>query len=95
MANIKSAAKRARQNEKRYAQNRILRSSARTAVKNARVAMESGDVEASKEAVHTAEIVLDKAASKGVIHSNNASRRKGRLAKALHKLQTAEPEEEN
>jgi len=55
--------------------------------------MESGDVEASKTAVHKAERVLDRAASKGVIHANNASRRKGRLAKALHKMQTSESEE--
>ena len=93
MANIKSAAKRARQNEKRYAQYRILRNGARTAVKNARAAMESGDIAASKEAVHKAECVLDRAASKGVIHANNASRRKGRLAKALNKMQNSESEE--
>jgi len=55
--------------------------------------MESGDIAASKEAVHKAECVLDRAASKGVIHANNASRRKGRLAKALNKMQNSESEE--
>ncbi len=87
MANIKSAQKRARQNEKRYTRNRELRAAARTAVKKARVAIESGDGAAS-EAVRIAERALDKAASKGAIHDNNASRRKGRLKAALHKSLT-------
>ena len=84
MANIKSAQKRARQNEKRYVRNRELRAAARTAVKKARLAIESGDG-AATEAVRVAERALDKAASKNAIHDNNASRRKGRLKAALSK----------
>ena len=76
MANIKSAEKRARQSTKRRERNRILRSGARTAIKNARAAIESGDQEAAAEAVAVAGRALDKAASKGAIHANNASRRR-------------------
>lgn len=85
MANIRSAEKRARQNIKRYERNRILRTAARTSIKNAREAIESGDSVAAQEAVLKAEIALDRAASKGVIHSNNASRRKGRIMLAYNK----------
>lgn len=86
MANIKSAEKRNRQAIKRTARNRVVRGSARTAVKKARVAIESGDPNAL-QAVLAAEKALDRAASKGVIHPNNASRRKSRLFQALHKTQ--------
>lgn len=82
MANIKSAQKRARQNGKLRAQNRVFSSGARTAVKKARSLIESGDPGAA-EAVAAAAQTLDRAASKGVIHKNNAARRKSRLMKAL------------
>ncbi len=85
MANIKSAEKRNRQRLKQEAQNRIVRGGARTAVKKARVAIESGDPDAL-EAVRTAERALDRAATKGVIHPNNASRRKSRLYLALNRV---------
>ncbi len=83
MANIKSAIKRNRQNEKLRLHNRVFRGTARNFVRNARLAIESGDVEAAREATLNAVSALDKAASKGVIHKNNASRRKGRLMKQL------------
>ena len=85
MANIKSAQKRARQNVKRHDRNRTLRSRARTAIKKARLLIASGE-EGAAEAVVMAESALDKAASKGAIHANNASRRKGRLAQALNRV---------
>ena len=85
MANIKSAEKRARQNEKRYERNRVLRSSARTAVKKARAAIDSGNQEQAKGAVDVVERTLDKAAAQGVIHRNNASRRKSRITLAYNK----------
>ncbi len=88
MANIKSAEKRNRQTPKRTARNRVLRSGARTAVKKARTAVDSGEA-MSAEAVQAAISVLDRAATKGVIHKNNASRRKSRLMKALNKLNSA------
>jgi small subunit ribosomal protein S20 len=84
MANIKSAEKRNRQRIKLEAQNRIVRGSARTAVKKARQAIETGDANAA-ELVRLAEKALDKAATKGVLHGNNAGRRKGRLHLALNK----------
>ena len=90
MANIKSAAKRARQTPKKYERNRMLRGSARTAVKQVREAIDNGDLDASKQGLHKATVALDKAASKGAIHKNNASRRKSRLAQAVNKLEKGE-----
>jgi len=86
MANIKSAAKRARQSPGRYLRNNNLRSGARTAIKSARAAIDSGDQTAAAEAVHVASRALDKAASKGAIHANNASRRKSRIVLAFNKM---------
>jgi small subunit ribosomal protein S20 len=82
LANIKSQIKRNRTNEKRRVRNRVFRGSARTAINQARVALEAGAPE-TKEAVLKAISLLDKAAEKGVIHRNNAARRKGRLMKRL------------
>ncbi len=89
MPNTKSAEKRARQSEKRYTRNRVYRSSARTAVKKARTLINTGNPEAT-EAVLKAVKALDVAAQKGVIHANNAARRKSRLMQALHKAEAAE-----
>lgn len=83
MANIKSQIKRNAQNEKRRLRNRIFRGSARIAVCNARKALASGNAEETKTAVLKAISALDKAAEKGVIHKNNAARRKSRLMKRL------------
>lgn len=83
MANIKSAIKRNKQNEKRRILNRVYRGKARTYVAHARVAIEGQDSEAAKVATLTAISALDKAAQKGVIHKNNAARRKSRLMKRL------------
>ena len=82
MANIKSQIKRNRQNESRRLRNRNARGAARTAVNQARTAFEANEPE-TKEAILKAISVLDKAAEKGVIHKNNAARRKGRLMKKL------------
>jgi small subunit ribosomal protein S20 len=86
LANIKSQIKRNRQNEKRRLRNRVYRGSARVAVRHARSAMESAPVEESRTAVMEAISALDRAAEKGVIHKNNASRRKSRLMKRLAAL---------
>ena len=83
MANIKSAIKRNKQNEKRRVRNRIYRGAARTYVARARVAIASSDGEAARKATLEAISALDKAAQKGVIHKNNAARRKSRLMKRL------------
>lgn len=90
MANKKSAIKRIRQNEKRRVHNRLFRGSARTEVKKARLAMESGELESARTATQVAIVALDKAAAKGVIHKNNAARRKSRLMKKLAALEQAE-----
>jgi small subunit ribosomal protein S20 len=89
LANIKSQIKRNRQNQKRRVRNRVYRGSARTYVRKARLAIESGDVDAARAATIQAVSALDKAAEKGVLHKNNASRRKGRLMKQLAALETA------
>jgi len=89
LANIKSQIKRNRQNEKRRLNNRNVRGAARTAVSQARAAFDEGAPE-TKEAILKAISALDKAAEKGVIHKNNAARRKGRLMKKLASFKPAE-----
>ena len=84
MANIKSQIKRNRQNEKRRLRNRVLRGTARTAVKDARLALAGGPD--TPAAVVAAISALDRAAQRGAIHSRNAARRKGRLMKQLAAL---------
>jgi small subunit ribosomal protein S20 len=86
LANIKSQIKRNRQNEKKRARNRVYRGKARTMVAKALVAVNSGDKDSSVEAIRTAISALDKAAEQGVLHKNNAARRKSRLMKHLAQL---------
>ena len=89
MANIKSAIKRNKQNEKRRVRNRVYRGRARTYVSKARnvIANEESN-EVVMASVLEAVKALDTAASKGVIHKNNAARRKSRLMKRLSSLQS-------
>ena len=87
MPNIKSAAKRMRQNEKRRLRNRWFRGRARTFSKKAITAMEAGDVEAARAYVQQAIKALDKAAEKNILHKNNVARHKSRLMKRLHALE--------
>jgi len=87
LANIKSQIKRNRQNEKLRVRNRVYRGTARTFVAKARVAIESENPETAKAAVVEAISMLDRAAQKGVIHKNNAARRKSRLMKRLSALE--------
>ncbi len=86
MANIKSQIKRNRQNENRRVRNRVYRGRARTFVAKARTAIESENPDAAKTAVFEAISELDRAAEKGIIHKNNAARRKSRLMKHLAAL---------
>jgi small subunit ribosomal protein S20 len=79
MANTAQARKRARQDLKRRAHNRSLRSRLRTAIKSVRVAIASGDSEAAKAAYQAAQSVIDSIAGKGIIHKNAAARYKSRL----------------
>jgi small subunit ribosomal protein S20 len=87
LANIKSAIKRNKQAEKRRLRNRIFAGRARTFVKKARVAIGDGGVEDARQATLQAIKALDKAAEKGIIHKNNAARRKSRLMKHLATLE--------
>lgn len=84
MANIKSQIKRNRQNEVRRLRNKAARSEIKTRVKNAVAAAQSGG-EAGADALRLAIKRIDKAASKGIIHQNQAANRKSRLMKRLAK----------
>lgn len=79
MANIKSAKKRAGQNLIHRERNRYFKTTARTHIKKARAFIADGDIENAELAVKDASQALDKAAQKGIIHKNNAARRKSRL----------------
>ena len=86
MANTKSAIKRIKQNHKRRLRNRLVTGRARTFIKNAHSTMENGTPEEARTATLAAISALDKAAEKGIIHKNNAARRKGRLMRRLAKM---------
>ncbi len=80
MANIKSAIKRARQNDKLRLRNASARSMLRTFIKNVVKAIETKQFEVAKDAFQKAQPVIDKAAQKGLIHANKAARIKSRLS---------------
>ena len=82
MANTRSAQKRNRQAMKRRARNLSIRNAVKTAVKKAREAVASGAPNA-KDAVNNAKRMLDRAATRGVLHARNAGRRVARLAASL------------
>lgn len=87
MANIKSQIKRNKQNEKRRQRNRVYRGRARTYIKKVHLAIENEDIEGARLATQQAISALDKAADKGILHKNNAARRKSRLMKHLTALE--------
>jgi small subunit ribosomal protein S20 len=86
LANHKSALKRLKQNEKKKERNKHVRSTLRTFIKRVREAVAVKDVEVAKEALTAAIPVIDSAASKGVIHSSNASRNVARLTRLVNTL---------
>jgi small subunit ribosomal protein S20 len=86
LANSKSSKKRIRVAERRRDSNKPLRTEARSFVKKAEVAIASGDAEAAEAATLEAVSVLDRVAGKGVIHKNNAARRKSRLVAKYQEL---------
>ena len=88
LANTHAAEKADRQNARRRVRNRVIRSGARTEVKNANTVIAEGKAEDAKTATLKAISALDKAAQKGIIKKNNASRRKSRLMKKLNALNT-------
>lgn len=89
MANTKSSEKRIRSNERKRVRNQMYRSRVKTMVRKAEEQIATGLD--SVESIRLAMSTLDKAASKGIIHKNNAARRKSRLAAKLVKFQTAAP----
>ncbi|PZG12542.1 30S ribosomal protein S20 [Nonomuraea aridisoli] len=86
MANIKSQIKRNKQNEKARLRNKAVKSSLKTAVRKFREAAEQGDVEQAVALQRVAARQLDKAASKGVIHKNQAANRKSAIARQAASL---------
>lgn len=86
MANIKSAKKRARQSEKHRQHNASLRSMVRTYIKKVYNAIEAKDFKLAEENFKAAQPVIDRMASKGLLHKNKASRHKSRISAHLKKL---------
>lgn len=86
MANNKAAEKRIRVSEQKRLRNRPYRTAARTFVKKAEVAIRSGNQIAAATAVGDAISTLDRVASKGIVHPNNAARRKSRLMAKFNRM---------
>lgn len=81
-----------RVSERKRIRNRMVRKSTRTSLANARAELSSGSAEEAAAAVAKALAALDRAATKGVLHPNNAARRKSRLRRRLNALQAGEVE---
>ncbi|HEY1839531.1 MAG TPA: 30S ribosomal protein S20 [Mycobacterium sp.] len=86
MANIKSQQKRNRTNERARLRNKSVKSALRTAVRAFREAAEAGEKDKAAELLISTSRKLDKAATKGVIHKNQAANKKSALAHTLQKL---------
>lgn len=86
MANIKSQVKRIRTNERNRLRNQSVKSSLRTAIRAFREAAAAGDKDKAGELLVSASRKLDKAASSGVIHANQAANKKSAMALAANKL---------
>jgi small subunit ribosomal protein S20 len=91
LPNIKSAEKRVRVTEKKRLRNKSVRTMCKTNIIKAERLIFMGDTAAAQEAVAVAITSLDKAAEKGIIHANNAARRKSRLMKKFNELQAQSP----
>jgi small subunit ribosomal protein S20 len=91
LPNIKSAEKRVRVTEKKRLRNKSVRTMCKTNITKAERLIFLGDTAAAQEAVAVAITSLDKAAEKGIIHLNNAARRKSRLMKKFNELQAQSP----
>ena len=86
MANIKSQIKRNRQNEERRLRNKAVKSELKTLIRKFRTAAEAGNADEAVAAHRVAARKLDKAASKGVIHKNQAANRKSGIAARVKAL---------
>ncbi|MHB1340444.1 MAG: 30S ribosomal protein S20 [Coriobacteriia bacterium] len=87
MANIKSQKKRILTNEKAQARNKATKSALKTAVRRVNEAVVAGDKDAATTAATSASRALDKAASKGIIHKNQAANRKSGVMKQVKTLE--------
>ena len=90
----KSAQKEMRASAKRQLRNKSVRSLCKTNITKAEKLIFSGELEEAEKAVDTAISSLDKAAEKGILHANNAARRKSRLMKKLNEAKSSAPVEE-
>ena len=88
MANIKSQKKRILTAEKARQRNKAVRSELKTAIKAVRTAVEAGQLEDAQVAANKASRLLDKAASKGIVHKNQAAQRKSGVQKLVNTLNT-------
>ena len=86
MANIKSQKKRNRQNVKRYAKNKAIRSELKTREKSVMAAAEAGNMAEAEELLRIAQKQIDMAETKGVLHANTAARRKSRLTRRMRSV---------
>ncbi len=86
MANIKSAKKRISVIAKKTLRNKMIKSSTKTAIKKVLVAAKEGKKDEAQVALRSAIVTIDKAASKGIFHKKNASRKKSRLTKLVNKI---------
>jgi small subunit ribosomal protein S20 len=86
VANIKSQLKRIRTNEIARQRNKSVKSALKTSIRRFREAADAGNREAAVEALHSASRQLDKAASKGVIHPNQAANKKSAMALRANSL---------
>lgn len=89
MANHKSALKRVKQSEKRRLRNKAVKTRVNGVIKGVRQALDAGDKDQAQSALDVAIPVIDKAASKGVIHRRTAARRISRLTQHVHRLASA------
>lgn len=90
MPNIKSAEKRVLVNEKKSAQNKMVKSAVKTEIKKIDVLVKEGKLEEAKAQLSVAFKMIDSAASKGVIHKNNAANKKAKLSKLVNSVPVTE-----
>ena len=88
MANIKSAKKRIAVNEKKQAQNQMVKSKIKTDVKKFKVAVTAGEFKLADELLKAVFSELDMAAGNNIMHKNKAARNKASLSKMLHEAKS-------
>lgn len=86
MANIKSAIKRVKKNEKKRVSNQTFKSEMRTQIKHVEKLIEANDLENAKSSLQQTIKKIDKAIQKGVVHANNGNRQKARLMEKVNEL---------